>query len=323
MLSKTLSRSVVSILGIVFAVTVFIGFSGDIAIAEVPEELFTDPDLNGCGDNADFTTDFLIDRCKFKARGRNPYFILIPGWQFVLENEDQDEREVVTVLHKKKRITLDGRKIFTRVVEERALEWDEDVKDWITVEISWNWFAICKETNAVYYFGEDSRECDLDGRGGFNPDDETECLDPDDEGDYEPDTGGSWEAGKPPEDQEDPIAQPGMIMPGTFLLGAKYFQELGVNLEEPEESAIDRGEHVAMLGEDIVEVPAGEWEDCVVVIDTNPAEAEEDGCSGEDEKTYCPGIGIVKDQELVLVDYGFVNKKKKPIKKKFPFPIEW
>jgi hypothetical protein len=45
MLSKTLSRSAVSVLGIVFAVTVFIGFSGNIAIAEVPDDLFTDPVL--------------------------------------------------------------------------------------------------------------------------------------------------------------------------------------------------------------------------------------------------------------------------------------
>ena len=308
MFSKTLSRSAVSVLGVVFAVAVFIGFFGNIAIAQVPDELFTDPVLNGCGNNDEFTTDFLIDRCKFKTKGRNPYFILLPGWQFVLENEDEDEREVVTVLYKKRKITLDGRKIYTRVVQERALEWDDDVEDWITVEISLNWIAICGQTNDVYYFGEDSKDCDLADTGGFNPEDESKCLNG-----YPPDTGGSWEAGKPPEGEDEPIAQPGILMPGTFLLGAKYFQEIAVNIEDPEESAIDRGEHVAM-GED-VEVPAGEWEDCVVVLDTNPAEAPE-GCLDEDEKTYCPGIGIVKDQDLELVSSGFVNKKGKPIKKK-------
>lgn len=308
MFSKKGLKSFNSVLGIVFALSVFIGFSGNIAIAQVPDELFTDPVLNGCGDNAEFTTDFLIDRCKFKTSGRNPYFILVPGWQFVLENEDEDEREVVTVLYKKKRITLDGRKIKTRVVEERALEWDDDQEVWITVEISLNWIAICDKTNDVFYFGEDSKDCDLEDTGGFDPEDESKCLD-----DTDPDPGGSWEAGKPPEDQDDPNAQPGILMPGTFLLGAKYFQEIAVNLAEPEESAIDRGEHVAM-GED-VEVPAGEWEDCVVVIDTNPVEAP-DGCSDEDQKTYCPGIGIVMDEDLELVRYGFVNKKGKPIKKK-------
>ena len=306
MYSKKSLTAAISILGFVFAVSFFIGFSGNIAIAQVPEDLFTDPVLNGCGDNADFTTDFLIDRCKFKTKGRNPYFILLPGWQFVLENEDEDEREVVTVLYEKKTITLDGRKINTRVVQERALELDGGF--WITVEISRNWIAICEQTKDVYYLGEDSKDCDLADTGGFNPEDESKCID-----DSDPDTGGSWEAGKPPEGEDEPIAQPGILMPGTFLLGAKYFQEIAVNLEDKEESAIDRGEHVAM-GED-VEVPAGVWEDCVVVLDTNPAEAP-DGCSDEDQKTYCPGIGIVQDEDLELVDYGFVNKKGKPIKKK-------
>jgi len=310
-----MSRSAVSVLGFVFAVSIFIGFSGNIAVAEVPEELFTDPDLNGCRDNEDFTTDFLIDRCKFKTIGRNPYFILLPGWQFVLEDDEEGEREIVTVLHEKKRITLDGRKIYTRVVQERAIECEENWEECKTVEISWNWVAICDKTNDVYYFGEDSQDCDLVERGGFNPDDETKCLlpNPDDEEDFEPDTGGSWEAGKPLEDGS-PNAQPGILMPGTFLLGAKYFQEIAVNLDEPEESAIDRGEHVAM-GEN-VEVTAGEWEDCVVVLDTNPTEALDEGCSDEDEKTYCPGIGIVKDQDLELVSSGFGNNKYKPIKKK-------
>ena len=307
MYSKKSLTAAISVLGFVFAVSLFIGFSVNIAIAQVPEELFTDPVLNGCEDNADFTTDFLIDRCKFKTKGRNPYFILLPGWQFVLENEDEDEREVVTVLYEKKTITLDGRKINTRVVQERALEWD-GVR-WITVEISRNWIAICDQTNDVHYLGEDSKDCDLEETGGFDPEDESKCIDSSD-----PDTGGSWEAGKPPEGEDSPIAQPGILMPGTFLLGAKYFQEIAVNLEDKEESAIDRGEHVAM-GED-VEVPAGEWEDCVVVLDTNPVEEPDGGCSEDDEKTYCPGIGIVMDQDLELVSSGFVNKKGKPIKKK-------
>ena len=303
MLSKTMSRSTVSVLGIILAVTLFVGFSGNMAIAVVPDT---------CGNNEEFTTDFLIDECKFKTKGRNPYFILLPGWRFVLENEEADEREIVTVLHEKKRITLDGRKIYTRVVEERALE--RDGEDWVTVEISRNWIAICDKTNDVYYFGEDSKDCE----DGFDPEDESKCEDG-----SEPETGGSWEAGKPLE-VGSPKAQPGILMPGTFLLGAKYFQEVAVNLAEPEESAIDRGEHVAM-GEE-VEVPAGEWEDCIVVIDTNPADAEcceelndsslRDWAEECDVKTYCPGIGIVMDQDLELVRSGFVNKKGEPIKKK-------
>ena len=45
---------------------------------------------------------------------------------------------------------------------------------------------------------------------------------------------GSWEAGVNG-------AEPGVIMPGTILLGAKYFQE-----RAPEDEAVDRGEIVRM-----------------------------------------------------------------------------
>ena len=37
-----------------------------------------------------------------------------------------EEKSVETVLCDKKTINLDGRKIKTRVLEERAFEWDED-----------------------------------------------------------------------------------------------------------------------------------------------------------------------------------------------------
>ena len=45
------------------------------------------------------------------------------------------------------------------MVEERAFEWDDEENEWVTIEISLNYFAICKKTNAVYYFGEWSRDC--------------------------------------------------------------------------------------------------------------------------------------------------------------------
>ncbi|MBW2711602.1 MAG: hypothetical protein JRC58_06880 [Deltaproteobacteria bacterium] len=205
MFSKTLSRSAVSVLGWVFFFSLCIGLSGNIALAEDPLDL--------CGNNDEFTTDFRLEDCKFKDKGENPYFILKPGYRVVLESDD--ERSVETVLRDKKTITLprDGkkdRKIKTRVVEERAYEGD------VLVEISRNYFAICKKTNDVYYFGELSKDCtlgdeeeDIPSTGGFDPADDTKCLYGDD-----PDESGSWEAG-------ENGALPGIIMPGTFLLGAK------------------------------------------------------------------------------------------------------
>lgn len=284
MFSKILSRSSVLVLGLVFALSICIGLSGNIAIAENPPGFPNLPD--GCGNNEEFTTEFRLEDCRFITRGINPFFILKPGYQLVLETpEDAEEREksVETVLCDTKVINLDGRKIRTRVVEERALVLDEG--EWVTIEISRNYFAICKKTNAVYYFGEDSRDCNSEVTGGFDPKDESKCADG-----SRPVTTGSWEAGVDG-------ARPGLIMAGTPLLGAKYFQEIAPP------GAVDRGE-IAAMGLD-VEVPAGEFSGCIEIFDTNPTPGGE--CGEEDAKLYCPGIGLVQDQDLELVEYGFIG----------------
>ena len=267
---KTRLSSMASILGTLFAVVMFIGlFSGSV--------LANGYDL--CGDNEDFTVDFLIEDCKFKTTGMNPYFPLKPGLQRVLELKEE-EKSVETVLCETKTINLDGRKIRTRVLEERAMEWEEgedgEPGEWVTVEISKNWVAICKKTNDVYYFGEDSVDCE----DGFNDDDT--CDDPD--------PTGSWEAGKNG-------AMPGILMPGTFFLGAKYFQEIAPP------AAVDRGENAAM-GLDWPEDGDPEYTDCVQIFDTNPAEGD---CGEDDAKTYCYGVGLVQDQGLAMTDFGFVG----------------
>ena len=276
MYSKKLSRSVVSVLGFVFVVSLCIGLPGANAEDAVCN-------LYGCDDDCEFTQDFRLEDCKFKTRGVNPFFILKPGYRLVLETEDGDEKSVETVLCDTKwiKLKLDGRWrwIKTRVVEERAYE------DGELIEISRNYFAICKKTNAVYYFGEESRDCP----DGFDENDE--CT-------GEESTEGSWEAGVDG-------AMPGLIMPGTPLDGARYFQEIAEDQE-----AVDRGEIVALGLE--AKVPAGDFSECIEIYDTNPTEAnpiqEEDGCYGpNDIKIYCPRIGLVQDQELELVEYGFVG----------------
>src|SRR5687768_16771192 len=95
----------------------------------------------------EFTDEFFIERCKFTSTGTNPYFILKPGYELVLEGDDDGEfvRVVITVLDKTK--IVDG--VETRVVRER------ETIDGELVEVSRNYFAICKPTNDVFYFGED------------------------------------------------------------------------------------------------------------------------------------------------------------------------
>jgi len=94
--------------------------------------------------------------------------------------------------------------------------------------------------------------------------------------------GGAWRAGVNG-------ALPGLIMPGTFLLGSRYFQEVAPGV------ALDRGEHVRAGF--TVEVPAGTFEDCVEVLETTPLEPR-----SESTKIYCAGIGLVDDDGAQLAE---------------------
>jgi hypothetical protein len=151
--------------------------------------------------------------------------------------------------------------IETRVVEE------VETADGEPVETSRNFFAICDKTNDVFYFGE-----------------EVDIFEPDGTVSHE----GAWRAGEP---DEDGLAEPGIIMPGTFLLGSRYYQEIADGI------ALDRAEHVEMGLE--ITTGAGEFSECVRVVETTPLEP------GKSEKIYCPEVGLVVDSVVELVDYGF------------------
>ena len=49
-----------------------------------------------------------------------------------------------------------------------------------------------------------------------------------------------------------------------------------------------------------VTTKAGTFDGCVRVRETTPLDP-----GAESEKVYCPGVGLVVDDELELVDYGF------------------
>ncbi len=206
-----------------------------------------------------FTDDFRIDECTFLASGQNPYFIpLVPGAQLTLAGEEGKEAVVVviTVLEDTKNITLDSGTIIARVIEE------SETKDGELVEVSRNWFAICEETNSVFYFGED---VDIYEGGIIVSHD------------------GSWEAGVDG-------ATPGIMMPGTVLLGSRYYQEIAEGV------ALDRAEHIAM--DVTVDSLAGTFENCLQTLETTPLEPY-----AKDTKIYAPGIGLVVDGSLTLVEY--------------------
>jgi hypothetical protein len=216
----------------------------------------------------EFTTDFRLEDCNgFRIRGENPFFILRPRYQLVFEGEEDGAaiHLEITVLNKTKTIDVPGLgKVRTRVVQE------VETADGELTEISRNFFAICKRTNDVIYFGE---EVDIFEEGTIASHE------------------GAWLAGQP---DENGLAQPGLIMPGTFLLGSRYFQELADGI------ALDRAEHTAMGLE--ITVPAGTFTDCVEVTETTPLEPD-----SESVKVYCPGVGLVTDDPVELVSYGFVK----------------
>jgi len=240
-------------LAMIFATCAWLGLSSGVAMAQ------------------DFTTEFRFGDCKFKSKGANPYFILQPGYQLVLEGEDDGEavRLVITVLKETENISVPGLGVVkTAVVEER------ESKNGDLIEVSRNFFGICDKTNDVVYFGEDVDICEdgLEPNGnGFT------CNG------GEPDHSGAWRAGVDG-------AVPGIIMPGTFLLGSRYFQEQAPN-------AMDQAEHVEM-GLTVV-TTAGTLEKCVRVKETTPLEP-----GAESEKIYCLGVGLTVDDVLVLVEFG-------------------
>ncbi|PYN99187.1 MAG: hypothetical protein DMD91_13440 [Candidatus Rokuibacteriota bacterium] len=145
--------------------------------------------LAGCAGGA-WTSRFLVESDEFVSVGRNPYFILEPGYTLVLEGGNA--QLIITVLNETKQV--DG--VETRVVEER------ETKDGQLIEVARNYFAISKRTNDVFYFGED---VDMYRNGQVVSHD------------------GSWLSGVNG-------AKFGIIMPGQPLLKARYYQEVAPNV---------------------------------------------------------------------------------------------
>lgn len=140
--------------------------------------------------------EFNISTRILLSKGKNPYFILEPGFQLAFASED--ERLTITVLDET--IKIGG--VETRVVEER--EW----KNGKLIEVSRNFFAICTKTKDVFYFGEDVDDYKNGKIVGH---------------------GGAWRA-------DQPGTKPGLIMPGSPQAGMKYYQEIapGVAMDRAE-----------------------------------------------------------------------------------------
>lgn len=226
-------------------------------VDEVDDEECGAEDDQGEGEKK-FTSSFMTENCTFASTGTNPFFILEPGYQSVLvgEEEGAEIQLVITVLNETK--VVNGTE--TRIVEERETE------DGELVEISRNFFAICEETNSVFYFGEEVDDYEGGEIVGHS---------------------GAWLAG-------EGDSRPGIFMPGTVLLGARYYQEIAPDV------ALDRAEIVELDGE--LEVPAGSFDNVLVVVESTPLEPDV-----EELNYYAAGVGVLQDEFVKLVEYGFVE----------------
>jgi hypothetical protein len=174
-----------------------------------------------------FTESLMQDSCSFITTGRNSYFILEPRYQLILEgHEGKDSvRLVITVLNETKKIG----NVETRIVEEN------ESANGKTIEISRNYFAYCKETSSIYYFGE---EVDMYKNGKII--------------NHE----GAWIA--------EEKNKAGVMMPGLILLGARYYQEIAPDV------AMDRAEIISTTEQ--MKTPAGTFINCLKIEETTPLE---------------------------------------------------
>lgn len=215
----------------------------------------------------EFTADFPIEECTFMPFGGNAFFSLMPGRRSYFNNAacvaagECEDREDLVIA-----VTRQVKKVWIDDDGGRRPVWTRVITEHETEngelkEISHNYFAMCVPSRDVYYFGED---VDIYEDGSVVSHD------------------GAWLAGRDG-------AEPGVIMPeSAFLLGQRYYQEVAPSV------ALDRAEHVAADLE--INLQAGNFDDCVEVTETTPLEP-----GSESTKIYCPGAGLVIDNELEAI----------------------
>ncbi len=231
-------------------------------------------------------SDWNLKGENLSPRGSNPlYFPLEAGFRYIMVYPDHPWGELyieVEVLEKTETFDIPGIGKF-----ECATVREEEFYDGVYDQAADNWFCFDNATGNMYAFGEVSWEIDQIGRKVFD---------------------GTWRVGEP---DGNGVAQPGLLMPGNFLVGAKYV------FDGHEAEAYGYTEN--MESGLTVTVPAGTFENCVRAREyslTNPSDVT--------DKWYCPGAGIVRDSSdglLVASDLlphtdmsGFGKYHRNPVK---------
>ena len=213
-----------------------------------------------------FTKNFPLASCQFISFGGNGYFPLIPGRQLYYSNAACVAAGKCDGLNE---LWITAERQIKRIslpvggathTVSTRVLEERETEDGELVEISRNYFANCWASRDVYYFGED---VDIYKNGKVVSHD------------------GAWLAGRHG-------ALPGIVMPEDgFITGSRYYQEVAP------EVALDRSEHKRTGFS--MQVPAGKFDNCLEVEETTPLEPDDVG-----HKTYCRGVGLVKDDDLEL-----------------------
>jgi hypothetical protein len=88
----------------------------------------------------------------------------------------------------------------------------------------------------------------------------------------------------------------GLIMPGAPKTKMRYYQEIAPGV------AMDRAEIESLT--DTCKTPAGTFSGCMKVKETSAIEF-----FAKEYKYHAPGIGLVRDEDLRLIKYGFIKDK--------------
>lgn len=87
----------------------------------------------------------------------------------------------------------------------------------------------------------------------------------------------------------------GLMMPGKPAVGAKFYQEQAKGV------AMDRFEIVSLTEK--LTTKAGVFDRCLRARETTPLEP-----FVRDYKIYAPGVGLIKDGDLLLVSHGYASR---------------
>jgi hypothetical protein len=235
------------------AVVAAAGFA--LASGAVADEIKNEPRWK-TGSDFSSLKDWNLKGENIVPHGVNPlHYPIVPGHKHAHERADHPDGK-----YRKETVVLDATEDFDipRIGKfKTAVVQEEQYLDGILKHRAFNWFALDKTTNSIHSFGEVNWDI-KEGKPMF---------------------AGTWRAGDP---DGDGVAEPGLLMPGTFTIGDRY-------IVAGSRSTAYRGSENMEAGIEI-KVPAGTFKGCARVREQGLIKLHE-----ITDKVWCPGLGVVSD----------------------------